>query len=74
MYFLRKCVFKCEMFVKVKRTIKSIIQMRNSLCVPVLAWQLGLVSYSIQVHLMYKKCLGRNLRNKFSKLTAGSIS
>ena len=51
--------------------------MKNSLCVPDFAWQLGLISSSYKCpngYLKYKMCLGGILKNQFSKPTADSIS
>ena len=49
--------------------------MRNSLCVPVFAWKLGLINSTIQVPIWVshvKMCHGRNLK-KISQLTADSV-
>ena len=60
MYFLRKYVFKCEIFFLSLGHTQSIIKMRNSLCVPVFYLELGLNKFfhtSAQMGISYIKCV-----------------
>ena len=73
-YLLRKFLFKCEIFSNVYRNTRSIITIRNSLCVPVLLgnWAFNKFFHtSAQMGISFIKCVLEEVWKQNLKIQRG---